>query len=1158
MIGSTIDQFKVLEVLGENAVTSIYLTEHTQTGGRFVLEAIKPELTGNAEFKQRMMADIVQLIKLEHPNIISPTNLLEVENRYYLVREHEEGQTLAEMLASQGGKLALDGVIRIFKDILRGFGYAHNEGLVHVLVTPESILINTDGEAKIIGFGAILQRELERRSSEKEKTSFARYFPPERFNYPESTDIRTNIYSLGGILFQMVTGRPPFEAGTIFELEMAHSQDVVDDPKMTIPALPQGISDAIMKALSKKPEDRFQTALEFYKELEKVESMRRSELFEDDFVKGFGAISGMGESGPVVMEADSSAQSFDLGSDDQEGMSFDLPEDDAPKDLYMGATVRDENVTPDMFKMPSAADPQPSAAAPADSGLEDWEKDFDQGLAAGSSISESTPGDFNIGSEGGFDLGSESEDSGGGFDFGNLESQTAFGDLGDLGADLGGFGAATDQQETVSAPSEAGDGPPDDFAFDDMGASIELDGALPTMSDETKPETGGFAFESDDGAFAFEHEEEPMPEVRRSGDGLRDSLEAADRTPGLRMVTVRQTDRRWLYIAVVLVVVVLGAGFLFWKNSQNDKRFRAEMDEIQQLVTSNYLEKAKSRLDAIKSSLPDKFEAEHTRLMEQIIRSVDQIKNQVVVLEDRAREFEREENFLIDGVNDAIGTYIKISELQPSNEEAVRAIDEIKKGQLTRAHQLLDEGNDIEALRLFAALRKALPDDADIGKKYSDLRSRLVKEKAGVLQAEINQLMQEKRYDNVPPKYSELRDIEPNSDFLKQVRPTLVDSYQRMAIDAQARQDYDVAVRYLKYCLIFDPSAKKIQSDLETLEEEAFTYSIQKTADDLDDASMANDYSKMYNLASKLNNFDPGNPSANTVLIRVTDHVNALRAEAERQQELGQFKDAAKIYRNIYEIRGDNTAHELWRKYEGFTPPSGMSLVPGGRFKMGYSPEPAARPAHDVSVSPIFIDTYEVTNAEFKKFVDANSQWRPASISDKYHDGNYLRHWENGAPRPGSEQQPVRYVSWYAASAYAKWAGKRLPTEAEWELAATGGASEQKYWWGNYSDAKMAIYEFYPPKRPGDVGSFPENPYGIYEILGNVSEWVQDTFSLSYYYESRDAQDPLFEGPGEKVYRGGSFRNRGRDVTVYKRFSADAKSCLNDVGFRCVRKAKLN
>ena len=133
----------------------------------------------------------------------------------------------------------------------------------------------------------------------------------------------------------------------------------------------------------------------------------------------------------------------------------------------------------------------------------------------------------------------------------------------------------------------------------------------------------------------------------------------------------------------------------------------------------------------------------------------------------------------------------------------------------------------------------------------------------------------------------------------------------------------------------------------------------------------------------------------------------------------------------------------------GPVPTSGdMVLIPAGAFQMGSNAPEAfidEQPVRTVNLAAFHIDRYEVTNAQYKQFVDANPQWQKDRLRARYHDGDYLKHWNGNSYPPGKANHPVVYVSWYAAEAYATWAGKRLPTEAEWEKAARGRLIGRKY-----------------------------------------------------------------------------------------------------------------
>ena len=247
-----------------------------------------------------------------------------------------------------------------------------------------------------------------------------------------------------------------------------------------------------------------------------------------------------------------------------------------------------------------------------------------------------------------------------------------------------------------------------------------------------------------------------------------------------------------------------------------------------------------------------------------------------------------------------------------------------------------------------------------------------------------------------------------------------------------------------------------------------------------------------------------------------------------------------------------------------------MVLIPAGDFQMGSHDILASsdeKPVHTVYVDAFYIDKYEVTNAQFKAFVDANPQWQKDNIPDKYHDGRYLRHWIGNRYPSGKGNYPVRYVSWYAAMAYAQWAGKRLPTEAEWEKAARGGLDGKIYPWGNaidYSKANLNSTGNYTGSLETG-GRYAPNGYGLYDMAGNVAEWCLDAYDEDFYAVS-PRRNPL---AGEmtlrevivnyqnvttfRVLRGGSWFDRWPDLPVATRDFFSPTFAVVDLGFRCAR-----
>ena len=240
-----------------------------------------------------------------------------------------------------------------------------------------------------------------------------------------------------------------------------------------------------------------------------------------------------------------------------------------------------------------------------------------------------------------------------------------------------------------------------------------------------------------------------------------------------------------------------------------------------------------------------------------------------------------------------------------------------------------------------------------------------------------------------------------------------------------------------------------------------------------------------------------------------------------------------------------------------------MVLIPAGEFQMGSNAgDKDEQPVHPVYVDAFYMDVYEVTNTQFKAFVDANPQWRKDQIPSKYHGGNYLKHWSGNNYPSGKANHPVTHVSWYAAMAYAERAGKRLPTEAEWEYAARGGLQGQTYPGGNTIDASQANYG----KNLGvttPVGSYGANGYGLYDMAGNVWEWCVDVYKTDFYAVS-PPRNPVAGGSIappylttqtgiSRVLRGGSWFNVARFLRVAGRYRLTPTGTYDDFGFRCAR-----
>jgi formylglycine-generating enzyme required for sulfatase activity len=230
---------------------------------------------------------------------------------------------------------------------------------------------------------------------------------------------------------------------------------------------------------------------------------------------------------------------------------------------------------------------------------------------------------------------------------------------------------------------------------------------------------------------------------------------------------------------------------------------------------------------------------------------------------------------------------------------------------------------------------------------------------------------------------------------------------------------------------------------------------------------------------------------------------------------------------------------------------------------MGDTISSLTSPAHKVWLDSYFIDKYEVSNDEFCNFLNdmGNQKEGGAYWFDESSNPEIERINGEYKPKKGYEKHPVRYVTWYGANAYAKWAGKRLPTEAEWEYAASNGGTT-KYPWGNEwcdtccnweEEGKLDEYEFTCPVDAFESG---KNKYDCYNMVGNVFEWVSDWYG-SYKVEFQ--KNPGGPEKGElKVHRGGCYKYEKEWQTSRARIGGLPTTAYPCVGFRCAKDIPIN
>ena len=289
-------RYKIVRKLGAGGMADVYLAEDQELGRRVAIKILNDRHAGDEQFVERFRREAKNAAGLSHPNIVSIYDRGEAEGSYYIAMEYLEGRTLKELIV-RNGPTPVQIAIDYSRQILSAVAFAHRHGIVHRDIKPHNIVVGRDGRLKVTDFG-IARSGASQMTEAGSIIGTAQYLSPEQARGAH-VDARSDIYSVGVVLYEMLTGEVPFGGDTPVEIAMKHLSTVPKEPSDLSPKVPHEMDAIVLRALAKSPEDRYGSAEEMDADLGRV--ARGLAISEETEAAATMVLAGAGAAAPTTV-----------------------------------------------------------------------------------------------------------------------------------------------------------------------------------------------------------------------------------------------------------------------------------------------------------------------------------------------------------------------------------------------------------------------------------------------------------------------------------------------------------------------------------------------------------------------------------------------------------------------------------------------------------------------------------------------------------------------------------------------------------------------------------------------------------------------------------------------------------------------------------------